>query len=81
MPETITLQRLAFEQRVVFAHDVDIILNADDKAVYLMRDGVGATPVSFAAYARAAQPLIEAARGRTQEAPNPHERLSGRALI
>ncbi|WP_267388551.1 EAL domain-containing protein [Sphingomonas sp. GC_Shp_3] len=64
----------------VFAHDVDIILNADDKAVYVMRDGVRATPVSFAAYARAAQPLIEAARGRTHEAPNPHERLPGRAL-
>jgi diguanylate cyclase (GGDEF)-like protein len=64
----------------VFTHDVDIILNADDKAVYVMREGVRATPASFAAYARASRPLIEAARGRTLEAPNPHERLPGRAL-
>jgi sensor domain CHASE-containing protein len=34
----------------VFAHDVDIILNPDDKAVYVMRDGVRVAPASFAAY-------------------------------
>jgi diguanylate cyclase (GGDEF)-like protein len=64
----------------VFAHNVDIILDADDKAIYVMREGARATPASFAAYAQAAQPLIEAARGRTLEAPNPHERLPGRPL-
>jgi len=64
----------------VFSHDVDIILNAEDQPVYVMRSGVRAKPVSFAAYANAAQPLIAAARGRTHDAPNPHERLPGRLV-
>jgi diguanylate cyclase (GGDEF)-like protein len=64
----------------VFAHDVDIILDADDRPIYLIRDGARANPSSFPSYADAAQPLIAAARGRTDNTPNPHERLPGQAV-
>jgi diguanylate cyclase (GGDEF)-like protein len=64
----------------VFSHDADIILDANDKPVYAIRDGVRADPASFATYADAASPLIEAARERTRDAPNPHERLPGRGI-
>jgi diguanylate cyclase (GGDEF)-like protein len=64
----------------VFSHDADIILSPRDKPVYMMRDGARTTPDQFAAYADAARPLIEAARGRTHNAPNAHERLPGRPV-
>ncbi len=64
----------------VFSHDVDIILDARDRAVYAVREGVRAPPSDFDAYRDAATPLIEAARGRVREAPNAHERLPGQPL-
>ncbi|USI74961.1 putative bifunctional diguanylate cyclase/phosphodiesterase [Sphingomonas morindae] len=59
----------------VFQHDVDAILDARDRPVYVMRDGVRVAPARFAALAEAARPLIAAARGRSGDRPNPHERL------
>jgi diguanylate cyclase (GGDEF)-like protein len=64
----------------VFSHDADIILDANDRPIYVMRDGVRAPPGSFIEYTEAATPLIDAARGRTRDAPNPHERLPGRGI-
>lgn len=64
----------------VFSHDTDIILNAADKPVYIMRDGLRTSPASYAAYAEAAQPLIDAARGRTRDRANAHERLPGQMV-
>jgi diguanylate cyclase (GGDEF)-like protein len=64
----------------VFSHDADIILNGSDKPVYGVRAGVRANPASFVMITEAARPLIEAARGQTKGAPNPHERLPGRTV-
>ena len=61
----------------VFAHDVDVILDKNDHPIYVMRDGVRATPESFRAYAEAARPFTDAVRGRGRSSPNPHERLPG----
>ncbi len=63
----------------VFSHDATIILDSADKPVYVMRDGMRTSPASYAAYAQAAQPLIDAARGRTRLRANQHERLPGQA--
>lgn len=65
----------------VFSHDVDLILSGDDRAVYVVRDGVRTPLASAAAYVEAAKPLIDAARGRTYGKPNRHERLPGRKLV
>ena len=64
----------------VFAHDADAILAGDGHSIYLMRDGVRRTPADYAAFAVAATPLVRAVRGEARAAPNPHERLPGRAL-
>jgi diguanylate cyclase (GGDEF)-like protein len=64
----------------VFSHDVDAILDARGKPVYVVRAGVRARPSDFAMYVDAAKPLIDAARGRAREAPNAHERLPERPL-
>ncbi|WP_277980632.1 putative bifunctional diguanylate cyclase/phosphodiesterase [Sphingomonas phyllosphaerae] len=64
----------------VFAHDADAILAGDGHPTYLMRDGVRRTPADYAALAVAATPLVRAVRGEAHAAPNPHERLPGRAL-
>ncbi len=61
----------------VFSHDADIILNPADQPIYAVREGARAAPGSFAEYAAAAKPLIDAVRSRVQSAPSPHERLPG----
>jgi len=62
----------------VFAHDADFILGPDDRPIYATLDGHRSLPDSFASLAPAAQPLIDAVRGRADIAPNPHERLPGK---
>ncbi|WP_267349390.1 EAL domain-containing protein [Sphingomonas sp. GM_Shp_2] len=66
----------------VFAHDVDILLSPRDIPVYMMQEGVRlASPHHAAAiYTRAAAPLIDVLRERTQRAANRHERLPGQPL-
>lgn len=61
----------------VFAHEADFILAPDDRPVYAMIGGRRVSPASFARLRRVALPLIDAVRGRSHLAPNPHERLPG----
>jgi len=61
----------------VFSHDQDFILQGDDRPVYGMIEGQRAAPAAFAHLRPAALPLIDAVRGRSHVAPNPHERLPG----
>ena len=64
----------------VYAHDADFIIGPDDQPLYAMIGGKRASPASFAQLRRVALPLIDAARGRSNVAPNPHERLPGRPV-
>ncbi|MGN6376015.1 MAG: putative bifunctional diguanylate cyclase/phosphodiesterase [Sphingomonas sp.] len=59
----------------VFNHEVDIIVDRHDRPIYLMVNGERASPAAFARYRPGLQPLIDAARGRSTVAANPHERL------
>lgn len=63
----------------VFAHDIDVILSPEDAPVYEMLDGVRTTTPARDArlYVRAAAPLIDAVRERSNPAPGPHDRLPG----
>ena len=62
----------------VFGHQSDFILAPDDRPVYAEIEGKRASPASFARLRQVALPLVEAARGRSNIAPNPHERLPGK---
>lgn len=66
----------------VFDHDVDIILSPNDVPIYMMQAGgrVASPTESAGTYRRAAAPLIDAVRERTQRAANRHERLPGKPL-
>jgi len=64
----------------VFNHELDIIVDAESKPIYVMADGVRAGPEAFARIEIAVKPLIDAVRGRNATPANPHERLPDRKL-
>ena len=59
----------------VFNHEVDLILDARNRPVYAMENGVRASPAAFARIEPGVRPLIDAVRGRSTRPANPHERL------
>ena len=61
----------------VFGHDADFILGPDDRSIYAMVGGNHASPGAFRPFRPIFQPLIDAVRGKSHIAPNPHERLPG----
>lgn len=64
----------------VFNHELTIILDTQDRPIYAMENGVRAGPGAFAPLKAAVRPLIDAARGKSMTAANPHERLAGKSL-
>ncbi len=64
----------------VFNHELDIIINGQDRPVYAMRGGERISPAIFARVRPELLPLIRAARGALRRAPNTHERLPGQKL-
>ncbi|MFL9841482.1 EAL domain-containing protein [Sphingomonas sp. ST-64] len=64
----------------VFNHEVDIILDGQDRAVYAMKEGVRVDPKTLAQVQKDVAPLIAEVRGKVRTAANPHERLPNRKL-
>ena len=64
----------------VFNHELDIIIDGQDRPVYAMRGGERVSPAIFARVRPELLPLIQAARGSLRRAPSTHERLPGQKL-
>lgn len=64
----------------VFNHELDIIIDGDDRPLYAMRNGERVAPAIFADVRSSVLPLVQAARGSLRRAPNTHERLPGQKV-
>ena len=64
----------------VFGHELDIIVDGQDRPLYAMQGGVRVSPRIFETVKPDLAPLIHAARSESGRAANPHERLANRPL-
>jgi sensor domain CHASE-containing protein len=64
----------------VFNHELDIIVDGQDRPLYAMKNGVRVNPEIFLRVQNGVAFLISEARGRSSDPANPHERLANRKL-
>jgi diguanylate cyclase (GGDEF)-like protein len=62
----------------VFNHELDIIVDGQDRPLYAMENGVRVSPQMFLRIQKGVAFLIMEARGRSRDPANPHERLPNR---
>jgi diguanylate cyclase (GGDEF)-like protein len=64
----------------VFSHELDIILDGQDRPVYAMEGGIRVAPTAYERIEKGVAPLARAVRERSGGPANPHERLPNRKL-
>jgi len=64
----------------VFNHELDIIVDGQNRPLYAMKNGVRVNPEIFLRVQRGVASLIMEARGRSTDSANPHERLPNQKI-
>ncbi|OBX18466.1 hypothetical protein A9995_10830 [Erythrobacter sp. QSSC1-22B] len=64
----------------VFNHEVDIIVDGQDRPLYAMKHGVRVNPEIFLRVQKGVAFLIAEARGQSSDQANPHERLPNQEI-